>query len=245
MTDTAFSGLKVYAARVPGDVLQGETGACPVQSGPEALSSKNDAVVRMTAKQQAEAVRKVRDALLLHCYREVRPGAPLPAAAPGPHGKPYFPEDLSFRFSISHSGTHAAVAFAQDPSLTFSVGLDIQELRRIPGDCLKVAKRFFAPDEYEALRSIPDGERRALFCRMWAAKEAFLKMTGEGLPGDPASFSVLSEGTLTARIVRGETEGFLYELPLFSSGCSAAVCCNVPVKSVQSVLVPEETLFPA
>ena len=36
-------------------------------------------------------------------------------------------------------------------------------------------------EEYEVLAAAPDEERRALFNRVCAAKEAFLKMTGEGL----------------------------------------------------------------
>ena len=207
--------LKVYAARVP------EYGA-----------------------PQAAEIRKVRDALLLYCYCESRPGAQLPEAATKPHGKPYFPEDPSFRFSISHSGTHVAIAFARDSSHTLSIGLDIQELRRIPESCLNIAKRFFTQEEYEVLAAAPDEERRTLFNRVWAAKEAFLKMTGEGLQGGTDSFSVLSGKAITDRITRAQTVGFLCEPALFSTECSAAVCCNVPVKSLQSVLVPEEVLFP-
>ena len=98
-------------------------------------------------------------------------------------GKPYFPEHPEIHFSISHSGEYWACAIASK-----EVGLDLQE-ENATARARKLAKRFFHPHEQAYLKSV---DYRA-FTRIWAAKESYLKYTGEGIAGGMSHFSVVDE----------------------------------------------------
>lgn len=87
-------------------------------------------------------------------------------------GKPYF-TGVPVEFSLSHSGLLWMCMFSDKPC-----GLDLQEVK----DCRfeDIAKRHFSEAEqhYTELWGI-DG-----FFELWVRKEAFGKMTGEGLFSD-------------------------------------------------------------
>lgn len=78
----------------------------------------------------------------------------------------------------SHSGDWLLAAYAVDAR----VGVDIEWLRPRT-TALALARRFFAPEETEALARFADApamlERQ--FVRLWCAKEAVLKAHGHGL----------------------------------------------------------------
>lgn len=129
-----------------------------------------------------------------------------------PDGKPFFIDHPGIRFNISHSGEWVACAFSAR-----EVGLDIQQNQERSGRAptsLDIARRFFTPEEYEALlmtgsnMNVPehvinnnmgtfidssapgsqDGMREELFFRLWTIKEAWLKYLGCGLSGRLDSF---------------------------------------------------------
>lgn len=106
--------------------------------------------------------------------------APPPSIAfvQGPHGKPALAEsaESDLRFNLSHSGDQALLAF----TCGHDVGVDIE---RVSGarDATAIASRFFATQEAEALRAIPEAARPAAFFRCWVRKEACLKALGEGI----------------------------------------------------------------
>jgi len=78
-----------------------------------------------------------------------------------PSGKPVFARGEHF-LSVTHTGTLYGAVFAP-----FPVGLDGEAV----GECRpRVAARYFTEEE----RSLP-------FARVWTAKEAVAKLTGEGL----------------------------------------------------------------
>jgi 4'-phosphopantetheinyl transferase len=79
-------------------------------------------------------------------------------------------------FNLAHSGNYAVLAICEDAP----VGADCEVLRDMP-DCLDVAARFFAPEEQQFLATFPASHREAHFFRLWTAKEALLKGTGDGL----------------------------------------------------------------
>ena len=117
-------------------------------------------------------------------------GAPEEAEhiAFGANGKPCFPRVSDrFRFSLSHAGTIALCAFdAGDGACP--VGCDAE---RIAQADLRLAKRFFAEDEYALLSGIPDASARdRAFFRLWTLKESFLKTTGDGLATPLGAFSI-------------------------------------------------------
>jgi 4'-phosphopantetheinyl transferase len=92
-----------------------------------------------------------------------------------PHGKPRLPAPL--QASVSHSGQRIGVAMAvHDP-----VGLDVEMIDEQIHDAL--VEHVLGFDERASLNQSND--RRALFTRYWARKEAVLKCTGDGLRIDP------------------------------------------------------------
>lgn len=90
------------------------------------------------------------------------------------NGKPYA-WNLPLYFSISHSGDHVACAVSERP-----VGLDIEEKRARD---VSAARRICSGKELDYIL-VGDGEERLLrFLRVWTAKEAYVKLTGEGIKG--------------------------------------------------------------
>lgn len=117
--------------------------------------------------------------LLSYAYREVLGEGKMPEIIYGPKGKPGFPDNKPFYFSLSHSGGLAGVLVSEAP-----VGFDIQLMDN--RDYEKIAKRFFSPDEACAVRDKED------FFRIFTKKESFVKMTGEGMSRDFRGFSTIS-----------------------------------------------------
>jgi 4'-phosphopantetheinyl transferase len=97
----------------------------------------------------------------------------------GPHGKPEL-AGPGPRVSFSHSGDLAALAMAAGRR----VGVDIQQL--LPGlDVTRMAARFYPWQEAQFVASAAGrAERVARYTRLWARKEACVKVAGGRLlPG--------------------------------------------------------------
>jgi len=93
----------------------------------------------------------------------------------GPHGKPALPaQTLGFNLSRSHELGLLAVQRGAE------VGVDVELLRPFP-EALDIAQRFFAPEEYEQLASLPSSDLVATFFGYWTRKEAVVKSAGLGL----------------------------------------------------------------
>jgi 4'-phosphopantetheinyl transferase len=91
------------------------------------------------------------------------------------HGKPYLAE-TQLHVSLSHCRGMVAVAV----TTAGEVGVDVEALDRRADPA--IAERFFAPEEVQALRAVPDEAARAEhFMRLWTLKEAFIKALGKGL----------------------------------------------------------------
>lgn len=99
-----------------------------------------------------------------------------------PHGKPILAENNCsppLQFNVSHShhlGLYALTYFH------YGIGIDLEFLRPLP-EALSLAQRFFTKKEAAYLASFPLQRQQAMFFRLWTAKEAYLKATGEGLIG--------------------------------------------------------------
>lgn len=92
----------------------------------------------------------------------------------GEKGKPYF-ENIPLFFSLSHSGEYVICAVSRR-----ELGADIQKIQS--ADVLKLAKRFFSESECRTLEGCESHrERQRLFFGFWTRKEAYGKLTGEGL----------------------------------------------------------------
>ncbi len=119
--------------------------------------------------------------------------------AEGEKGKPFVPQSGTpadvLHFNLTDSKDLAIYAFTRGAEL----GVDVEILRPMP-DALDIAEHFFAADEREDLRRVPEADRADAFFNCWTRKEAYIKAIGEGLsepldrfcvtltPGQPARF---------------------------------------------------------
>lgn len=118
------------------------------------------------------------DELIKDCLKEY--GMQNPQVLRTPKGKPYVelckapeteePESCQVHFSLSHSGEYFLCIVADRP-----VGIDVQE--RKGSNAAKIADRYFSDDEKEYVKE--NGENG--FFTVWTRKEAYSKLTGEGL----------------------------------------------------------------
>lgn len=91
--------------------------------------------------------------------------------------------------NLSHSKSLAMVAV--DPEKEACVGCDVEKISELR---MKLAKRFFTPEEYEhVLCQEAKEEKISLFYRYWVLKESFIKVTREGMSRPLNSFSALWE----------------------------------------------------
>ena len=116
----------------------------------------------------------------------------------GAHGKPELdpasdPSARELRFNISHSADRALIALARA-----EVGADVEHLK--PRRTDDIARRFFAPGEQQRLFASDGSKREAAFFRLWTCKEAFLKVTGEGLSRSTRSYEIEVDGS-SARLL--------------------------------------------
>ena len=64
----------------------------------------------------------------------------------------------------------------------YTLGIDIEQVTN-NDRFLSLAERFFYPEEWDALSSLPGDEQIEAFFRVWTLKEAYLKATGTGFSG--------------------------------------------------------------
>ena len=137
----------------------------------------------------------------------------------GDKGKPDFAEG-DYHFSLSHSGDYVCLAVDKK-----QIGIDIQKMR--PLKDLKVAERFFTIQEQEALQACAEKQaQERLFYTIWVKKEAYAKLTGEGI--------AVGVQTETLPEVFAKTEmladaphvcgGIKWDMPQAPAGYRMAVC---------------------
>ncbi|MGI2261191.1 4'-phosphopantetheinyl transferase family protein [Shewanella sp. GXUN23E] len=117
----------------------------------------------------------------------------------GPQGKPALADAqrdaLRLAFNVSHSGDWLAIVVLCGAQQGQELGVDIERVR--PGVSTdSVMSRFFAPVEVTQLSSLEDAQRRQAFFDLWALKESFIKVTGQGLacPLDSFAFEISTLG---------------------------------------------------
>jgi 4'-phosphopantetheinyl transferase len=112
-------------------------------------------------------------------------------------GRPYLvhPGAPDFNLSDTVGGTVLAVAHGG------RVGIDIERIERRP-PVLRLAARWFAPGEAEALGRLDPESARAAFLRHWTAKEAACKATGTGIFGFLPSWRfAIDDGNSPPRLI--------------------------------------------
>lgn len=116
-------------------------------------------------------------------------------------GKPFL-SNAEIHFNLSHTGSTVVAAFAGS-----AVGIDIESRGRCR-DFVGIARRFFHPSEAAAIAGSRDEEQ---FLRLWTAKEAMLKLSGEGLSGGLPDARPCDEGSGSLRGNNVHMTGFSFE----------------------------------
>ncbi len=128
----------------------------------------------------------------------------LPEIRRTDNGKPFF-AGTPFYFSLSHTDGLWMCLFSEE-----NCGLDVQKKRGT--DTEKIAARIFTPGERARIKNDSD------FFRFWCRREAFGKLSGEGLFGDaPPLFE-------DSGIFRGQ----YYRFTDFSPGGDIFACIASP-----------------
>ena len=115
-------------------------------------------------------------------------------------GKPYIsrPVDCGLNYSVSYCLDYVLVAI----STAGRLGVDLEPLSRFVRNPLGVARRYFAPPEYDALSRLRSAERcRRAFLRLWTRKEAVVKATGGGIVSGLSRFAVEDDDFDEPRVV--------------------------------------------
>ncbi len=139
----------------------------------------------------------------------------------GDNGKPYISGGPCF--NLSHSGQMAICAVSD-----FEVGCDIEKISEARED---IAKRFFAPCEYEALMSYAAGPcRDEFFFRLWTLKESYIKYTGRGLGTGLDTFAIKADDPIEF-LYGAENVPYLTHYSEIE-GYSLSVCSEEPISSL-------------
>ncbi|WP_426998879.1 4'-phosphopantetheinyl transferase family protein [Pseudarthrobacter sp. N5] len=108
-----------------------------------------------------------------------------------PHGRPGYSLDgtvVPLLLSLSRAAGWTLMAAVVKPAPGVRLGVDVEDPRRMdfPGfDAIALTE-----SERSSLASLAGGELLVERTRLWARKEAWLKMTGEGLLVSPATVDV-------------------------------------------------------
>jgi 4'-phosphopantetheinyl transferase len=109
--------------------------------------------------------------------------------AQGQFGKPSLAGARgALQFNLSHSGGVALLALSPAAVL----GADIEAVLPID-DCAAIARRHFAPAEWQRWSSLQPAQQLAAFYACWTRKEAYVKALGGGLSVPLDDFEVTFE----------------------------------------------------
>lgn len=114
-------------------------------------------------------------------------------------GKP-FVDGHDISFNLSHSGARAVVAITRGSE----VGIDLETVERfdrIEDELDGLARSCLTAEEQVALAALPSDRRVRRFLAYWTAKEARMKLTGEGMALEPRAISL--------KLSRGRPVGYL------------------------------------
>jgi 4'-phosphopantetheinyl transferase len=168
---------------------------------------------------------------LLNLYTDISPEKIV--FSYGSHGKPYIA--LSpIHFNISHSHEMALYGFTQNKA----IGIDIEKIKSTVN--LDIAKRFFSPDEYQYLLSLPEREKIKAFYAIWARKEALIKALGKGLYTPLNHFSSLSSASnlssplSNAVTLKENNQEYLFHVKnvMVHPDYQAAVAATLPIEKM-------------
>lgn len=97
--------------------------------------------------------------------------------------------------AVHETGLQFSMAKSEDRVLVgictrSPIGVDLEPAGRRPHDAMRVARRYFHPDEADDLEALPASQRNAAFLRAWACKEAVVKASGQGIANQLCRFRI-------------------------------------------------------
>ncbi|MCP3821483.1 4'-phosphopantetheinyl transferase superfamily protein [Streptomyces sp. A3M-1-3] len=210
--------------------------------GPLALDELDEAergradAFRRPADRQRYVVAHIALRRLLAAYSRTAPQDIVfsRAACPrcgAPHGRPVL-VDSGVHFSLSHSPGAALIGVALSP-----VGVDVEPLPR--PERVEVCTPALHPSERRELEEHAPGDRPALFARLWARKEAYLKGTGVGVGGWMSDVYLGDEGAHTPSRPAGWT---VVDVPCGRDHAAAAAIRGHAPRQVVRRLPPRAVL---
>ena len=137
------------------------------------------------------------------------------------NGKPFFREYPQIRFSRAHSGEYVMAAFSD-----VEIGCDIQQMEQTD---LKIARRFFAPEEYAYIKEQEEeSAQEEAFYRIWVLKESFLKAVGTGMALSMTDFSIqIQEDRVIGVRQNVNQKEYTFEEYNLIKGYKAACCIEI------------------
>ena len=117
-----------------------------------------------------------------------------PVYQDGEKGKPYIKNCPDIAFNLSHSGEYVTLAYHPKSA---EVGIDIQKIRKLSEG---MQKRILHPKEIteNSFHEMSEDEKNLFQNRIWAIKESYVKMTGEGLSHDFRNiYTEIEKGVIT------------------------------------------------
>ncbi|MCZ0983614.1 4'-phosphopantetheinyl transferase superfamily protein [Streptomyces diastatochromogenes] len=134
----------------------------------------------------------------------------------GPHGRPVLASS-GVEFSLSYSGELVLIGVASD-----AVGVDVEPVPEL--EVAEQLARVLHPAECEEVGAALPEDRPAVFARLWARKEAYLKGLGTGLGRGAAVDDV-----------RGDLPGWWLTDLSVERGYAVALAVGSPVPSTVRV----------
>jgi 4'-phosphopantetheinyl transferase len=155
----------------------------------------------------------------LGAFVEVAPRE-VPIAV-GDDGKPFI-EGRRVNFNLSHSGSLAVVVITRGGE----VGIDLETMDRsdrLEDELEGLSRLCMTGEEQDALAGLPRERRVRRFLSYWTAKEARMKLTGEGMALDPRAIALkLSDGRPVGYL---RPRGLRADLRFIKLSRPDAICC--------------------
>ena len=152
----------------------------------------------------------------------------------GGQGKPYL-QGISLSFNLSHSRDLAVLAISR----TGPLGIDLEFIDR-QADIAGLAQTCLTAAETAVLQALPEASRAARFFRFWTAKEARMKLTGEGMSLPPRQIDLdLREGLPVGYLWPDTLHAQAVFLDL---GSPATLCCLALAQGPRPTVTPVAAL---
>ena len=144
---------------------------------------------------------------------------PLPAVYHrNSYGKPYLSQHKGIYVNWSHSGDWVICAISNR-----EVGIDLQDIRREPGEAL--IRRMLQPEELSYYEKASKEQKKRLFYQYWTIKESYLKAVGTGFHMPLDTFYVRMENEDPQIVQRTGEKSYICRLLDFAdAGYTAALC---------------------